>query len=375
MSTRTARASSTAGFRYIPTLDGWRALSVLGVICYHSLHNGLPPDGLFSRVASHGHLGVDMFFAVSGFLICGKLLTELNQTNTISLKRFYLRRFFRIIPPLWAYLAVMAVLATAGWISTKGWEFTSSLLFVRNYFPSYDGVVLGRYTAHFWSLAVEEHFYLLCPVAMLLVGARFRRLAWGALILALCVFVWRCIDGTFGWWIPYGTSIDQTTDTRIDALLWGCLAAMLYPRVEGWLKSLRWKNLWLPLGVVLIAAVLLHVPGLSLLQAMLFPALLMSTAALPESLLSRVLEWPLLRWIGRLSYSLYIWQQFAIFPVLVPHSPVAALQHFPFNIALIFLFASASYYLIEKPAIRFGRSLETRSRRTFPLGSLPAPAK
>ena len=367
--------SSTRSFHYIPTLDGWRALSVLGVILYHSLHNGLAPDGPISRLAKHGSLGVDMFFAVSGFLICGKLLTELTQTKTISLKRFYLRRFFRIIPPLWAYLAVMAVLATAGWISAKGWEFTSSLLFIRNYFPTYDGAVLGQYTAHFWSLAVEEHFYLLCPVAMLLVGARFRRLAWGALSLALCVFVWRCINTAYGWWIPYGTSIDQTTDTRIDALLWGCVAAMLYPKIEARLRALRWKNIWLPLSVVLIAAILLRVPGLSLFQAMLFPALLMSTAALPESLLSRILEWPLLRWIGRLSYSLYIWQQFAIFPVQVPHSPVAALQHFPFNIGFIFLFAAASYYLIEKPAIRFGRSLETRSRRTFGLASLPVPAK
>ena len=367
--------ASYQGFHYVPTLDGWRALSVLAVICYHSLHNGLPPDGLFSRVANHGHLGVDMFFAVSGFLICGKLLNELDHTGTISLKRFYLRRFFRIIPPLWTYLAVLAVLGLAGWVSTKGWEFASSLLFLRNYFPSYDGVVLGRYTAHFWSLAVEEHFYLLCPVAMFLVGARFRRLAWGALILALCVFVWRCIDMAYGWWIPYGTSVDQTTDTRLDALLWGCLAAVVYPKIEPRLRSLPWKDIWLPLALLLTSAILLHVPGLTLLQAMLFPALLMSTAAIPESLLSRFLEWPILKWIGRLSYSLYIWQQFAIFPVEVPHSPVAALQHFPINIALIFVFASASYYFIEKPAIRFGRSLESRSRRPFGLISMPAPAK
>lgn len=374
MNTRTGLTASS-GFHYIPTLDGWRALSVIAVIFYHSLHNGLPPESLISRIAVRGNLGVDMFFAISGFLICGKLLNELNRTKTISLKRFYLRRFFRIIPPLWTYLAVMALLATAGWISTKGWEFASSLLFVRNYFPSYNGVVLGRFTAHFWSLAVEEHFYLLCPVAILLVGARFRRLAWGAFFLALCVFIWRCVDATHGWLIPYGTSIDLTTHTRIDALVWGCLAAIIYPKIEPRLKALGSLNLWLPLGAALIVAILLRVPGLSLLQAMLFPALLMSTAAAPQCLLGRILEWPILRWIGRLSYSIYIWQEFFIFPVLVPHSPVGVLQHPPFNIALIFLFAAASYYFIEKPAMQLGRNLETRSRRTFGLTSLPAPAK
>jgi peptidoglycan/LPS O-acetylase OafA/YrhL len=363
------------GFHYIPTLDGWRALSVLGVILYHSLHNGLPSEGFVSRIAAHGNLGVDMFFAVSGFLICGKLLEELKQTRTISLKRFYLRRFFRIIPPLWTYLAVMAILTAAGWIATGGWEFGTSLLFVRNYFPTYNGEVLGRYTAHFWSLAVEEHFYLLCPIAILLVGARFRRLAWGAVCLALAVFIWRCVDAAHGWLIPYGVSIEQTTHTRIDALVWGCFAAIVYPKIEPRLKSWGRLNLWLPLSVLLIFAILVRAPGVSLLQAMLFPALLMSTAAAPDCILGRVLEFPALRWIGRLSYSLYIWQQFFIFPVLVPNSPVAVLQRVPLNIGLAFLLATLSYYFVEKPAIRFGRSLETRSRRTFGLTSMPVPAK
>lgn len=374
MTTKTGVTRST-GFHYIPTLDGWRALSVLGVILYHSLHNGLSAEGFVSRVAVHGNLGVDMFFALSGFLICGKLLQESKQTGTVSLKRFYLRRFFRIIPPLWTYLAVMAVLAAAGWIATSGWEFGSSLLFVRNYFPTYNGTVLGRYTAHFWSLAVEEHFYLLCPVAILIAGARFRRLAWGAVCLALAVFVWRHIDAAYGWFIPYGSSIEQTTHTRIDALVWGCLAAIVYPKIEPRLRSWSRFNLWLPLSVLLISAILIHAPGLSLVQAILFPALLMTTAAAPENMLGRILELPLLRWIGRLSYSLYIWQQFFIFPVLVPNSPVAAVQRVPLNIALIFLAAAASYYFVEKPAIRFGRSFETRSRRTFGLTSMPAPAK
>jgi peptidoglycan/LPS O-acetylase OafA/YrhL len=90
---------------------------------------------------------------------------------------------------------------------------------------------------------------------------------------------------------------------------------------------------------------------------------------------SRILEWPLLRWIGRLSYSLYIWQQLVIFPAVVPHSPISAIQQVPLNLALLFAIASASYYFIEKPAIRLGRRLETPSRLTFGFTSVPVAAK
>lgn len=362
-------------FKYVPTLDGWRAISVLAVIYYHSLHNGLRPGTWSYRLAIHGCLGVDMFFAISGFLICGKLLNELNQTQTISLKRFYLRRFFRIMPPLWTYLAVLAILTLAGWISVNNWEFGSSLFFVRNYLPTYRHEVLGQYTAHFWSLAVEEHFYLLVPVAMFCFGRKLRRFAWCILLAALCVFVWRSIDVVHPWLMPFGASANEKTDTRIDALLWGCLAALVYPKIACWLKSRSWRNVWLPLAVVLAGAVRLHIPGITLLEAVSFPALLMSTASFPDSVVSRILEWPLLRWIGRLSYSLYIWQQLVIFPAVVPHSPISAIQQVPLNLALLFVVASASYYFIEKPAIRLGRRLETPSRLTFGFTSVPVAAK
>jgi peptidoglycan/LPS O-acetylase OafA/YrhL len=90
----------SAGFDYVPTLDGWRALSVIAVISYHCLHNGLDPGSIWSRLALRGQVGVDVFFAISGFLICGKLLEELTDRKTISLKNFYLRRCFRILPPI-----------------------------------------------------------------------------------------------------------------------------------------------------------------------------------------------------------------------------------------------------------------------------------
>jgi peptidoglycan/LPS O-acetylase OafA/YrhL len=362
-------------FKYIPTLDGWRAISVLGVIFFHSLHNGLQPGSFLFRLAVHGYLGVDMFFAISGFLICGKLLNELAQTNTISLKRFYIRRFFRIVPPLALYLAVLAILTLSGWILVKSWEFESSVFFLRNYFPTFHDVVIGQYTAHFWSLAVEEHFYLLVPMVILCMGRKPRRLAWTVLTAALCVFIWRSFGEAHQLLIPYGVDVTEKTDTRIDALLWGCLAAVVYPKAVQWLRSLGWQNLSVVIAAALVTAICLHAPGLTLLEAMLFPALLISTAVFPDSLLGRALEWPVMKWIGRLSYSLYIWQQLAIFPTLVPDSPMAVLQQVPLNLVVMLALASASYYFVEKPAIRMGRRLEMPSHRDRSFRPVPMAAK
>lgn len=357
-------------FGYIPTLDGWRAIAVLAVLYFHCLQSGLPRGSYWARIASRGHVGVDVFFAISGFLICGRLLQELRESGTISLKNFYLRRCFRIFPAVWAYLAVLAALTALGWISAKGWEFGSTLFFVRNYFPLYhQGTIFGTYTAQFWSLAVEEHFYLLWPVTMLLLGPSLKRIGWAALFAALAVFVWRSFDNVYGWLTPFGVDVHSKTDTRLDALFWGCLVAIVYPYIHAQLKeSSIGRNLWIPVCLAVAAMVLLkNIPGGSLIKSILFPAMILCTVISPKSPLGRFLEWQPLRWIGRLSYSIYIWQQLTEFPSAVPHSPIRVLQHFPYNIAVVFLLASASYYLVERPLTRFGRRLTSRPHRDVPV--------
>jgi peptidoglycan/LPS O-acetylase OafA/YrhL len=346
----------------IPTLDGWRAVAVLGVILYHSLANGLPLGRIWYGIAVRGYAGVNVFFALSGFLICGKLLREQQQTGRISLKHFYFGRSFRILPALGLYLAVLAALSAAGWVKATGWEFMSTLGFVRNYFPLFHDHPIGTYTAQFWSLAVEEHFYLFWPPVMLLLGSRLRRIGLAALVLAMLVFVWRCLDAHFGWFTPFATSVNSKTDTRMDALLWGCLAAIIYPHVHPRVRALPFaRNFWIPIAAVLAAALTLkQVPGGSLIQAVLFPALIMSTAISPGSALGRMLELSFLKWIGHLSYSIYIWQQLLIIPTGSLSSPFRALQHFPTNIAVLFLIAACSYYLVEKPMIHLGRRFGTR---------------
>src|ERR1700734_1907626 len=117
---------------YLPTLDGWRAFAVLCVILFHdSLHSW----GTFSTAwfHDHGSFGVDIFFGISGLLICSRLLEEEHKYGNISLKRFYVRRGFRIFPPLLCYLLCAGLLAILGIIPLAAKEWFASLLFCRNY--------------------------------------------------------------------------------------------------------------------------------------------------------------------------------------------------------------------------------------------------
>jgi peptidoglycan/LPS O-acetylase OafA/YrhL len=347
----------------------------MAVIYSHCLTNGLRPGSIWANLAVHGHNGVNVFFAISGFLICGKLLQELKESQTISLRSFYTRRAFRILPPVCAYLLALLILAKVGWIETQGWELISTLFFIRNYFPIMHGQEIGVHTSQFWSLAVEEHFYMIWPVLLLMMGPRMRRIGCVSLACAILVFVWRSIDSASGWFTPFGTNTMLKTDTRIDGLMWGCLAAVVYPYIHKRLAQSRLRRtIWIPvLLAVLIAALAKSVPGISLFRAILFPVLIMSTAIAPDSQLGRLLELPFMKWVGRISYSLYIWQQLFVIPVTISTSPVKWLQHFPYNLVLLFIPASISYYFLEQPLIHLGRRLAA-SGRPSPRAGTPVQA-
>ncbi|MGC1297760.1 MAG: acyltransferase, partial [Alloacidobacterium sp.] len=146
---------------YIPTLDGWRAVAILLVMLHHDrLHHFLGTAGIWLQ--KYGSRGVDLFFALSGLLICTRLLEEEQLTGTIRLKNFYLRRLFRIQPAVLVYLATICLLMLAGALQHAWGGILFGLLLVRNYFPLHL-VTRDYYTGHIWSLSVEEHFYLFLP--------------------------------------------------------------------------------------------------------------------------------------------------------------------------------------------------------------------
>lgn len=360
---------------YMPTLDGWRALAILGVLLRHSL----PEE---SKLGQLGAKGVPVFFAISGLLICSRLLREWDQSGRIRLKNFYVRRAFRILPPYLTYLVVLAVLGWFALVPVSRREWLSALFFYRNYLPQ--GPDIHWYLVHFWSLAVEEHFYMFFPLLLLALRPGRALAPIGA--LALAFGLWRELDARYRI-VPTrwpDQSFLQHTDENIHMIFWGCWMALLVER-RGWRERL---GRWLSTPVVLaLSAAFLATAGAKLVwekpffmymaQAFIVPFLLVGTVLHPRGPIGRVLESAPLRWVGRLSYSLYIWQMlFFVVGADLSGSRVRALQAPPWNLAAALACACASYYLIERPFIRLGHALTRRPApaKATPLVDLPEPA-
>jgi peptidoglycan/LPS O-acetylase OafA/YrhL len=333
---------------YLPTLDGWRAISILLVIVHHShfrVSSPLLQRGL-NEFSLLGKVGVNIFFAISGLLICSRMLDEEAKYGSISIRKFYLRRAFRILPAAFTYLLFVGLLARVLGVTWLGW--LSSLLFFRNYVLTEPWKIW--YTAHFWSLAVEEHFYLLLPGLLAFVRRR-RALLLG--MMALIVAVWRSYYVS-----SFKLSPEQHTDTVLDALL---IPAMLIVLAKDRLYFATFARYLKPattiaLAIAYLGLLLIHVPFYLALRSLVLPLLLLSTCLNDETILGRMLEWAPLRWLGRLSYSLYLWQQL-FFYGWDPGSPLGRMQQFPLNILLAMACACASYYLLELPLVRYSHKI------------------
>ena len=331
--------------KHSPTLDGWRALAISAVvICHLGVRTAADYE---TSVWRYGAFGVDFFFGLSGLLITSLLLTEFERTGSFHLGRFYIRRAFRILPPYLVFLAGYTLVGT--WRS--GWEVASCLLFFRNYAPDR---LTADPTQHLWSLAVEEHFYLLWPGLLAWIGAR-RSRDW-AVRLALLVGLWRMVESQLGASLFPEVFPRFRTDLRLDSLLWGCAVAFLlkdatYRAKLG--RQLRFA-VWIGLAAFTGLCIRFFTPLSSVLVATLIPFLLAGTVLHPQWLFSQFLSWAPVAWLGRISYSLYLWQQ--IFLITSWDHP-AWWRQWPANLVSALAVAALSHYFIEKPLIRAGRRL------------------
>jgi peptidoglycan/LPS O-acetylase OafA/YrhL len=337
---------------YIATLDGWRAVAIALVVAAHChaflINSGTQVGRALAAFVNHAGYGVDIFFALSGFLISTLLLKEKERTGDISLRRFYVRRFFRIIPPLVVYLAVVGWLTIIGRLPAIPQEFVSSILFFRNYSEG------TWYTGHFWSLSIEEHFYAVAPLLILLLPPRRLVRVWLALIVA-CIAI-------RAWEFSHYSLTQFRTECRIDALLWGSAAALACrnPAFAQRLRSLLKPTVVYPLVLVGVLLLLPDWPAFRrTLCAMLLPVLVAYTVLRPADLLGKLLELAPVRFVGRLSYSLYIWQMLFLVPLQMERH-LGVFQSFPLALVMAAACALASYYLVEKPMIRLGHRLTTR---------------
>ncbi len=364
---------------HIPTLDGWRALAILLVLLDHGAdpllrfvlnltgHAGGFVSEHYTFIKNPvGRGGVHLFFALSGYLITRRLMDEEQRRAHISLRAFYVRRLFRIQPAALFYLLVIGVLGLSAVlaVSPRGW--LSALFGCANFLLRWQ----TWYTEHFWSLAVEEQFYLLWPLAFVLLGAR-RRLA-GALAIVLLLGAWLAIV------VRYDVTASPAMWVRPDIegpwLMWGCVAAL----AEHGRYGRRLIEVLTRPGICLIALPLALLSltyefldwkifmSATFLCAAATPLLLMGTARRPHGVLGRFLELAPVAWLGRISYSLYLWQQVFLVWDDARAPRLAALQSPPWAIIMALGCAAASYYWLEKPMIGYGRAVVRRLAASAP---------
>jgi peptidoglycan/LPS O-acetylase OafA/YrhL len=355
--TISAPQSAAERQRHIPTLDGWRAIAILLVMWHHMGTEFYTPEEYWAHSPTRfGTIGVPIFFGISGLLICKLLLEEFRSTGAISLRAFYIRRCFRILPPLFVFLFAAVILGCVSGLL----EVLSSVFFFRNYVTN---SAVGVYSAHLWSLSVEEHFYLLWPSVLCLLLAT-RRSALYTATAALGLGLWRAFDLHVHLTTRFAPVLDapMRTDFRLDGLLWGCVAAFLLQDDSTRELVRRWLGPVVFAGVVVFFAVCVIRPMqlAAIWSAAAILVMLLATITHPQWWVSRALDLAPFRWIGRISYSLYLWQQIFLVPQWEPHALPAA-QDWRWGLLLAFAAAVASYYFVERPFMRMGRRLAARS--------------
>ncbi len=359
MSQSPPTAPPTATVR-VASLDGLRAVSILLVVLHHAAGSAGAPPALLAAAAAidAGNLGVRVFFVISGYLITGILARELARTQTISLRTFYYRRTIRIFPPVYFFIGVMLVLALSGAIVAHRADFVAAFTFTLNFQSSPWNWSLG----HLWSLAVEEQFYLLWPVGLLLLGTR--RAAFFAAALVLVVPWMRMaaalgrVPGLLVAVLPFAVHAD-----------WLAAGALLALGARTLRRASRYRRLsasgWWTSFLVASALVAWTAGGHWRARELTSGWTVVAVALLIDQLTNdahvtaaRLLAAPAMAWIGRISYSLYLWQQVFLWN----HASTAWWAAFPANIILAFAAASASYYGIERPVLAW----RDRARHTSP---------
>ncbi len=323
--------------KYYPALDGTRAVAALLVLVFHAAQEGLPLPGF----VSFGQTGVDLFFVLSGFLITSILLAA-RPRDWAEVRTFYIRRSLRIFP-----LYYLALIVCAIFLFPVGWPFW---VYLENFWLSAGKAIAGP--GHLWSLAVEEQFYLVWPCLVLFTPRRFLLKILGALIVfsfALRVLL-----------AAHHRDVYSLTLTRLDGLSAGAILAVLHSR-----GSLRkWRPLLLAMAVcaaVLIAGigsefrntgeVWFTASKYSLLAA-LYSGCIGWLICSPESRISQALSLRPLRFIGRISYGLYVWHPFVFVLLFRAMHGYSHLFQAALGFPLVFLIATLSFYGFEQPFLR-----------------------
>lgn len=369
--------------RRIPSLDGIRAVLVVVVFTAHLLGTKNFPLARDALPMEHwAYLAMRIFFIISGFLITGILLRELDRKGTIGLSRFYFKRTFRIFPAYYVFLLVMASVSFLGMIRLNPGDLLHAVTYTANYNPD-----RAWHLGHTWSLSVEEQFYMLWPLVLLLLGKQ--RAMWTLVALMAVIPLWRILllalpGGTPGVGV-FQAGMGHTFDTTADVIAVGCLLAILRPRLWEFGPYRRLlQSPWMA-AVLLFAVIVPLIPEiadrmnegvaryglLTAHQAVGLPAVNICIGVLldwamrnPAGQLGRFLNTPLAIKVGMMSYSLYLWQQ-----VFLNRHSQHFITAFPLNVILAIACGWASYRFVEMPCLAWRERLD---RKRWGAAATPA---
>ncbi|MET3469455.1 acyltransferase [Microbacterium sp. 1262] len=367
---------SVHGTFSIPSLDGIRAVAVLIVFVSH---------GLTAPSAWPGDVGVTIFFFLSGYLITTLLRREYDKNGRLALGKFYVRRLLRIQPPALIAIAITVTVGALGILPStmNGWGITAEVFNYTNYFMVWSYATTG--SAHtglppessmLWSLAVEEHFYLLFPALMIILLWRklsYRQIGW--ILVAACVLapMWRiylALNGA-GFYRLY-----TSTDTRFDGILAGAAMALLAnPALGDGIpfgasdRSIRYVAAPLATMIGCAAALAPRTFGLTISDSVIYLCLVpifWFVVIHPEGVFGRILNNRWVTHLGLLSFSIYLLHRvvIALVALFVPVAPAVDLTSLIITIGI----AQLMYLGVERPLAKLRRRLETRitARKSTP---------
>jgi peptidoglycan/LPS O-acetylase OafA/YrhL len=337
---------------YRPELDGLRGVAIILVLMAHAFDW---PKGAF--------IGVDVFFALSGFLITTLLLEEWRSLGSISLREFYLRRYYRLFPALAVLLVVyvlyVLVFMHGGMVGLRLRGALFGITYTANWAQALRVPFPDREIGHLWTLGIEEQFYLLWPallILMLKLGLGVHGTRWALLGMIVAVVAWRNLL------IAEGINNFRTylgTDVRFDELLVGCFAATLFVARDARRSAPAWlMPATLVAGAFLAYRTFVRNPWTFWTVRITLTFVAIATTVVIYScvtnafpLLKRVLSMRWLVFVGVISYSLYLWHVQAnlwMEDVAQLTGWRLAAAEIPLAIAL----ACASYFLVERPFVR-----------------------